>query len=277
MNRALPFQLRKRPRMVRYDGDENCSICLNPLKSSKMVKRLPCGHMFHGPCISKWTQLTCPMCRQQYKYVVFHAPPFKTCWWFESLKQDKVPQYCGPANMDEYNEYWEDIDDGFVLDSNREWRDKPRTFYYRVLRQLKRHVRRKRRQQEEPTIINILNDVLQTSMDYERLFRILEIPAEATPSIEIPTLEFSDDLLVSPLELNVAEPPNFPRIFDIARPVTERLFETSSNLMPVFDRPVGEYFSLNLTTENSSWSPEEAQMPARVEFHFEPENPDSEE
>ena len=51
---------------------KTCSICLNPLTSSKnMTTRFSCGHEFHEKCIRSWnkskrTQLqksTCPMCR----------------------------------------------------------------------------------------------------------------------------------------------------------------------------------------------------------------------
>ena len=44
--KALLFEIRMRPRMVRYNGDENCSICLEPLKKARYVKQLPCEHLF---------------------------------------------------------------------------------------------------------------------------------------------------------------------------------------------------------------------------------------
>lgn len=51
---------------------ERCSICLNPLKSSKnMTTRFSCGHEFHEKCIRNWNRskrtviqkTTCPLCR----------------------------------------------------------------------------------------------------------------------------------------------------------------------------------------------------------------------
>ena len=49
------------------DQDEKeCSICLERLQFGTLVKRLPCGHMFHESCIVAWLQInfTCPFCRQ---------------------------------------------------------------------------------------------------------------------------------------------------------------------------------------------------------------------
>lgn len=44
---------------------EHCSICLGKTRKNRM--NTPCGHTFHGRCISRWTgeqgKNTCPMCR----------------------------------------------------------------------------------------------------------------------------------------------------------------------------------------------------------------------
>lgn len=43
----------------------SCSICLGKTRKNRM--NTPCGHTFHGRCISRWTseqdRNTCPMCR----------------------------------------------------------------------------------------------------------------------------------------------------------------------------------------------------------------------
>jgi len=45
------------------EGDRNCIICLDEMKSAK---RLPCGHVYHHHCLRKWLEAndTCPYCRQ---------------------------------------------------------------------------------------------------------------------------------------------------------------------------------------------------------------------
>jgi len=45
--------------------DESCAICLDLLKVGNKVKKLPCSHLFHRLCISKWFQshAICPLCR----------------------------------------------------------------------------------------------------------------------------------------------------------------------------------------------------------------------
>ncbi|KAK1292537.1 E3 ubiquitin ligase BIG BROTHER [Acorus calamus] len=56
---------------VRYDGsgadkeEEVCPVCLQRLVIGEEIKRMPCGHLFHGECIFRWLERsrTCPMCR----------------------------------------------------------------------------------------------------------------------------------------------------------------------------------------------------------------------
>ncbi|KAF0918860.1 hypothetical protein E2562_026695 [Oryza meyeriana var. granulata] len=54
---------------------EPCGICLDGLRTSRNSRtppvKLPCGHAFHAPCITRWLfkGTTCPMCRD-----VLHAP-----------------------------------------------------------------------------------------------------------------------------------------------------------------------------------------------------------
>ncbi|KAF6002190.1 hypothetical protein CCYA_CCYA11G3118 [Cyanidiococcus yangmingshanensis] len=44
-----------------------CSICLDPLMKGDMSRKLPCGHLFHSHCISKWVQRAnrCPLCQHE--------------------------------------------------------------------------------------------------------------------------------------------------------------------------------------------------------------------
>ena len=46
--------------------NDTCSICLNPVRKTRSVTELGCGHMFHSECIEKWEQQTCPTCRDDY-------------------------------------------------------------------------------------------------------------------------------------------------------------------------------------------------------------------
>ena len=46
-----------------------CAICMQSFGSSCDIARLPCGHVFHEPCIKKWhrDQKNCGQCRQECK------------------------------------------------------------------------------------------------------------------------------------------------------------------------------------------------------------------
>uniref|UniRef100_A0A1B6KBH9 RING-type domain-containing protein n=1 Tax=Graphocephala atropunctata TaxID=36148 RepID=A0A1B6KBH9_9HEMI len=57
--------LNGRRRRMRRSSDEHCTICMEPL-SSQPTRRLPCKHICHDKCISKWfeEQKTCPSCRK---------------------------------------------------------------------------------------------------------------------------------------------------------------------------------------------------------------------
>ena len=53
------------------DSDPNklefpeCSICLMEVTEGQDTILLPCGHMFHDKCVTKWLEIhnTCPLCR----------------------------------------------------------------------------------------------------------------------------------------------------------------------------------------------------------------------
>ena len=44
----------------------SCSICLEDFTKGELALRLPCGHLFHGPCIGTWlsSSSACPNCRK---------------------------------------------------------------------------------------------------------------------------------------------------------------------------------------------------------------------
>ena len=46
----------------------DCVICLEKCKKDENLKWLPCMHVFHSQCISKWQkqQKKCPVCRRSY-------------------------------------------------------------------------------------------------------------------------------------------------------------------------------------------------------------------
>jgi hypothetical protein len=48
----------------------NCCICLSDISNGEDTVLLPCGHLFHDPCVLEWLNKnnTCPICR-------FELPP----------------------------------------------------------------------------------------------------------------------------------------------------------------------------------------------------------
>ncbi|CAK92588.1 unnamed protein product (macronuclear) [Paramecium tetraurelia] len=47
------------------DGQDNCGICLESLKTAKVICKIQCSHVFHGSCIETWLKKNsyCPFCR----------------------------------------------------------------------------------------------------------------------------------------------------------------------------------------------------------------------
>ena len=52
----------KNPNKLEYP---ECSICLTEVNEGENTILLPCGHMFHDACVTKWLKIhnTCPLCR----------------------------------------------------------------------------------------------------------------------------------------------------------------------------------------------------------------------
>ncbi|KAH9261101.1 hypothetical protein BASA81_000805 [Batrachochytrium salamandrivorans] len=44
----------------------DCAVCLETFAVEDEAKKLPCGHLFHAPCVLPWLQQknTCPVCRK---------------------------------------------------------------------------------------------------------------------------------------------------------------------------------------------------------------------
>merc|ERR1712083_1114723 len=47
------------------DDVDKCTICLCEFEEDEDVRRLPCMHLFHVPCVDQWLGLNkrCPICR----------------------------------------------------------------------------------------------------------------------------------------------------------------------------------------------------------------------
>lgn len=48
------------------DSNVKCLVCQFPYEADESLRRLPCGHCFHGECVVKWLKDNdiCPYCRQ---------------------------------------------------------------------------------------------------------------------------------------------------------------------------------------------------------------------
>jgi hypothetical protein len=47
------------------DLQKQCMVCLSDFTDGEEVRRLPCGHVFHAPCIDEWLRrcTDCPICK----------------------------------------------------------------------------------------------------------------------------------------------------------------------------------------------------------------------
>ena len=51
------------------EEDFPCTICYEDIVAGEVIRRLRCGHSFHGECVDKWMDLnrdnlSCPVCRK---------------------------------------------------------------------------------------------------------------------------------------------------------------------------------------------------------------------
>eukprot|EP01038_Epipyxis_sp_PR26KG_P008573 gene8573-11585_t len=48
-------------------SNKECLVCLDEHKLGSLACKLPCGHLFHKPCVTEWLEkhCTCPICRYE--------------------------------------------------------------------------------------------------------------------------------------------------------------------------------------------------------------------
>lgn len=67
--RGLANETIDRIEMMRWTpgehAQEQCMVCLSNFAAEEEVRRLPCGHVFHAPCIDEWLRrcTDCPICK----------------------------------------------------------------------------------------------------------------------------------------------------------------------------------------------------------------------
>jgi len=65
-NRNRKYRIIKsKNRVISYDDDNCCSICMETHEDTDFVCQLICDHTFHIPCVGHWFErsFTCPLCR----------------------------------------------------------------------------------------------------------------------------------------------------------------------------------------------------------------------
>ncbi len=62
---TFSFTADHRMKMEKLQQEMACSICLGDYEEGEDIRLLPCGHMFHVPCIDAWLQINriCPLCK----------------------------------------------------------------------------------------------------------------------------------------------------------------------------------------------------------------------
>ena len=66
--KQAPKKTSNRIEIVKFDIDNShffqCGICMDSFYDQEMVKKLPCGHIYHKDCLSQWMQTNnkCPFC-----------------------------------------------------------------------------------------------------------------------------------------------------------------------------------------------------------------------
>lgn len=66
--KQAPKKTSNRIEIVKFDIDNShffqCGICMDSFYDQEMVKKLPCGHIYHKDCLNQWMQTKnkCPFC-----------------------------------------------------------------------------------------------------------------------------------------------------------------------------------------------------------------------
>ena len=52
---------------LKEDKEEDCVICMEPMKKNTLARTLPCMHAFHSRCVDKWLKSnnSCPICKHK--------------------------------------------------------------------------------------------------------------------------------------------------------------------------------------------------------------------
>ena len=64
------FSKRCQARSGRLEANDTCCICTDGYEPREYVRRLDCGHVFHGRCVDQWFRSSdcvgCPVCRRDF-------------------------------------------------------------------------------------------------------------------------------------------------------------------------------------------------------------------
>lgn len=53
--------------------DKDCNICIEPFAKLNVLRKLPCGHIFHEDCVKDWLckeNVNCPVCRHDTRVTI---------------------------------------------------------------------------------------------------------------------------------------------------------------------------------------------------------------
>jgi len=61
---SLPLEMYPAEQLLPTEGQCSCAVCLSDFEEGDVLRRLPCGHKFHRPCIDQWLRRNkvCPLC-----------------------------------------------------------------------------------------------------------------------------------------------------------------------------------------------------------------------
>ena len=79
--------------------EDQCAICWDEMESAR---KLPCGHLFHSPCLRSWLEqdTSCPTCRYRFRSFVFescHVRLVERCVFFANVICKSEKTHCTRA------------------------------------------------------------------------------------------------------------------------------------------------------------------------------------